>query len=375
MFTFRFLGWCVRWSFATVFFLGVMALAGYFVFNEAVKGGGHVVVPDVVGLPVDRAQLVLAEAGLEIGAQQQVASDRFPEYHVMLQRPPADRVVRTGRKVQLTVSAGKQLESAPELVGQTLEAAVRQLESTRLLVGAIARMPHESSRDTVLGQDPPARSSVPTGGEVHLLVSDGPGAAPVFMPDIQRMPVRQAMDLLASLGVQAVPYTVENPGADYEVVLAQRPEPGTLLYPDQTVSFDVRPLPTTVLANAKRTVSYEYVVPEQFRDVELRIDVVDQNGVRNTIFPLPVHYRDGKPLRLSSGARISDTVAFTEEVTIEFYVNGVIERSYYYQGAASPVVTVYGGPANTQPLDAVEEQPLISVFEPASTRIGPPTRP
>ena len=42
LFCFKFFGWTVKWTFATIFFIGVMGLAGYFVFTEAVEGGGYI---------------------------------------------------------------------------------------------------------------------------------------------------------------------------------------------------------------------------------------------------------------------------------------------------------------------------------------------
>ena len=74
MFTFRFVGWLTRWTLATVFFIAVMAFAAYFVFNELVKGGGYVNVPDIVGLNITKASNELASVGLEIGSQNLVPS-------------------------------------------------------------------------------------------------------------------------------------------------------------------------------------------------------------------------------------------------------------------------------------------------------------
>jgi len=70
-----------------------MVASAFLVFNEAVKGGGYVTVPSITGLPVTQAANVLAESGLELGSQSQVKSNQVPEYHVMLQRPEAQKTV------------------------------------------------------------------------------------------------------------------------------------------------------------------------------------------------------------------------------------------------------------------------------------------
>lgn len=358
-----------------------MAFAAYFVFNEAVKGGGYVAVPDVVGLPVIKASHVLAEKGLEVGQQKHVVSDHFPEYHVMLQRPAAHKVVRSGRRISLTVSAGKKYEEAPDLVGKDLKAALDTLEGTRLLVGPIARMPYDAPRDLVLAQDPAPARGVPAGGEIRLLVSDGPVAQPLFMPSLVGRRLENALESLAGLNVNAIPYKVDRAWAEYDVVLAQEPDAGTLLYEQQVVKFDVRLLPTSSLPNAWRKVDVVYTVPNTSFSPHVRADVVDRHGKRRILFPLPKDFIDGSPPRLEPGTRITIEVSFLEQATLEFYADGQLDRSYFYEGDADPVITDFGEPFPIEEptyqaggADGAGE-PLVTVFEPTSTRISPIARP
>lgn len=325
-----------------------MAFSAYFVFTEAVKGGGHVIVPDVVGLPVTEAAFLLAEEGLEVGKQEQVVSNRLPEYHVILQRPAANKVVRSGRKVNLTISAGRQLEEAPNLVGTDFKAALQALEGTRLLAGTIARIPNEAQRDVVLAQDPAASRELPTGGEIHLLLSDGPAAAALYMPDLIGTPVTEALDLLVSLNIKVIPYAIGRAGADYDVVLEQNPEAGTFLHENQVVSIDVRPLPSTVLPNVRRKVEVVYTVPATSYNPEVRVDVVDQGGGRKVVFPRKSDYIDGEAPRLQPGTKITIPVSFSAEATVEFYADGEIDLSYRFKGNEEPVVTDYRKPLETE---------------------------
>lgn len=352
-----------------------MAFAAYFVFNEAVKGGGYVAVPDVVGLPVIKASHVLAEKGLEVGQQKHVVSDHFPEYHVMLQRPAAHKEVRSGRRISLTVSAGKKYEEAPDLVGKDLKAALDTLEGTRLLVGPIARMPYDAPRDLVLAQDPAPARGVPAGGEIRLLVSDGPVAQPLFMPSLVGRRLENALESLAGLNVNAIPYKVDRAWAEYDVVLAQEPDAGTLLYEQQVVKFDVRLLPTSSLPNAWRKVDVVYTVPNTSFSPHVRADVVDRHGKRRILFPLPKDFIDGSPPRLEPGTRITIEVSFLEQATLEFYADGQLDRSYFYEGDAEPVITDFGEPFMIEEPADQAGSPLVTVFEPTSTRISPVTRP
>ncbi len=154
-FILRFAAWSIQWTVATVFFLLVMAGAGYYVFMEALDGGQHVTVPNVVGLPITEASFLLAERGLELGKQEQVTHPTVPKYHVIAQRPDAGRVVRTGRKVYPVVSMGTPFLTAPSYVKKALNDARQEITESRFRVGTVARIPHKSPRDTIIAQDPP----------------------------------------------------------------------------------------------------------------------------------------------------------------------------------------------------------------------------
>lgn len=358
-FTFRFLGWCVRWSFAALLFLAVMGISGYFVFNQAVKGGGAVLVPDVTGLTIIDAVNVLSEAGLELGTQKQIVNDRVPEYHVIVQRPSANRVVRAGRKVSLSISAKREYKNAPNLIGKGLEEALQELEDTRFRPGSVARLSSDAPADTVLGQDPEAHAPISTGSEIHLLVSDGPKAKPIFMPDILGKSMEEAQLVLANLDVSVVPYKINRAGEEYEVVLAQAPEPGTLLQKGQEVSFDVRLLPSSFLPNARRLVEVSYTVPPRSAPVLVKVELVDQQGVSTLVYPKPKDYVDGRAPRHLSGTTIRfREIAFSNEATVDFFVDGALHTSYYFVGDADPILTVNALAGAGSDTDLVEQQDI-----------------
>lgn len=331
----------MRWSVATIFFVVVMVGAGFYVFNRAVEGGASVEVPRVTGLPLAKASNILAEAGLEIGEQTHVVNDRYPPYTVLLQRPESSRVVRQGRKVDLTVSAAQQYESAPRLVGITLEAALAQLGSTRFVAGSIARMPDDAARDTVLAQDPLPGADLAPGEEVHLLVSEGPRVSSLFMPNLVGKPLDEAKKILSSMNVSAVPFKTDRTGAAYDTILSQSPEPGTVLREGQSVTYEVRLARETILPNARRRVEVAYEVPRVAPNPEIRVDVIDEDGDRTTVYPQAAHYVNGVPPRLLAGTRMTIPVTYTSEATIEFYADGRLHKTYHYLGDSEPVITNY----------------------------------
>ena len=324
----------------TLFFIAVMGAVAYYVFNEAVEGGELVTVPDVAGMSITQASDVITQAGLTLGAQRQVVNEQVPEYHVIVQRPTPNTVVRAGRKVSLTISQGREFIQAPIWIGKSLESVLTELEHSRFLSGSIARVPNPATRDTVLGQDPPPTMQIPYGREIHLLVSDGPEAQATIMPDLIDKSLEEVQLTLAAMDVQAIPYKLNRPGEEYEVVLDQHPQPGTVLIPGQEVSFDVRLRPTSFLPNARRKVTIAYIVPQGPTEVQVRVESIDEAGKRKVIYPPVNEYINNQPPKLLPGSTMTFTdIAYANEGTIEFYIDSRLHRSYFYSGDNNPVIT------------------------------------
>lgn len=335
---FLFAWWCVRWSLALIVFVAVMAGAGYYVFNEALRGGSYVEVPDVTRRPVTEASYVLADKGLEIGRQERVADDRFPKYYVISQRPSAGRVVRTGRRVTLTVSAGSESLTPPTLIGKALDNAMDELTRTPFGLGSVCRIPSEITRDTVLAQDPPPARLLARGDRISLLVSDGQPRAAFIMPDIMGKPVQEVMSLLAPRGVRLVPKEVDMPGQRVDVVLDQIPAAGRLVQEGDVVTYSVRSSGVVEMPDARRPAKVSYTVPNSWYEREVRIDTIDRHGARATRFPTEKDYVNGEAPRYSSGTTITLPLNFIDSMTVEIYLDGQLAESRYYEGDKPPVV-------------------------------------
>ena len=308
-------------------------------FNQELGGGTYVTVPDVSMRSVSDAARLLSQSGLELGQQKGMPDNRVPTGYVILQRPAGGKVVRSGQKVALTISAGTESLSPPNLLGKDLQKAIEELRLGTLSTGTVARIPNPAPRDTVLAQDPPATQLVATMAQINLLVSEGVQTANYMMPDLYMKPVQEALTLLAQYKVKAIPNPVNMPDAPPDVVLNQNPAAGTLLHEGDQVVYDLRP--SSVIAQTKVTPD-PYVVPKSWFDRELRIDTIDRNGVRATIYPQAGDYIDGAPPKVPSGSTVKlPTIEFTYKMTIEIFLDGQPARSIVYEGEAKPVVTDY----------------------------------
>ncbi len=89
---------------------------------------------------------------------------------------------------------------APNLVGQSEEAASATLSESGLLVRHVRQVQAGDPAGTVVDQDPEAGSSLERGGEVTLVVSTGP--EPVALPAVDGRPEQEAVQALRDSGFE-----------------------------------------------------------------------------------------------------------------------------------------------------------------------------
>lgn len=332
----RFFAWTVQWSIAMVIFVLVMAGAGYYVFNYALSTGTPVTVPDLADLPINEASLILAERGLEMGKQTRVPHASVPKDHVIAQRPEAGRVVREGRKVYPTVSLGADVLTAPNLVNLRLDEARRTITESRFRLGSVARVPNASPRDTVLAQDPPAGYGIQNQGNISLLVSGGTETTTNFMPDIRGMNVQDMLRVLAPYRLTLVPREVEMPGAKPDTVLNQDPAPDTLIYPGQVVTYEVKASGEEPLPSNQATSTIRHVMPYDWYDKEVRVDQIDPDGTRKTVWRKQAELDEAAQRTYVAGSALRISVSYIEEARVEILVDGKLVESYRVREGQDP---------------------------------------
>jgi eukaryotic-like serine/threonine-protein kinase len=215
-----------------------LALLAIVFARDLFGSGTQVRVPAVIGLTVEQAADELESSGLDLGRQDEEASDR-PVGEVLDQDPDEGDLVDEGGNVNVTVSSGPGQVQVPTLVGLTQEQAVEQLNQAGLELGTIT--PQESSEPDreVLASEPAEGSNVDRGTRVNLTVSSGR----IAVPDVTNQPVGAASSSLEQLGFE-VQVTQEPNAAAEGTVIRQSPAAGTVLPQGRTVTLVVAsPLP------------------------------------------------------------------------------------------------------------------------------------
>jgi beta-lactam-binding protein with PASTA domain/predicted Ser/Thr protein kinase len=205
--------------------------------------GAPVRVPDVRGRQIEVAEAMLREDGLEVGEVTRVFSDR-PVDEVLDQDPLPQFSIASGGEVNLTVSKGIERVQVPDVTGQQIEDAKRELEARGLKVGKVTEKEQVGPPGRVLEVSPRPGATVNKGSSVALTVISGQ----ITVPDLFGKTFEQARAELEALGfsnIQRQDVASENPD-EAGTVVGQDPARGTKAARDAVVTLRIaQPPPTT----------------------------------------------------------------------------------------------------------------------------------
>ena len=159
---------------------GVSAEEGSLVLVVYSEGPPLEEVPNLEGVPENRAREQLTALGFTIGARLTETSADIAEGDVIRTEPAAGESVPVGEEVSLVVSEGVPTFSLPSVEGLTRTEAVDQLTNfcgsppCVIVVEGDPEFSDEFAEDEVIRQAPEAGTEVSRGAEVTIIVSAGP---------------------------------------------------------------------------------------------------------------------------------------------------------------------------------------------------------
>lgn len=178
-------------------------------------------VPDVRGLALATAREQLAGAGLTLGTVDSLLHPSVAEGLILGQSPLPGQVARPQTPVRVTMSAGPQTRSVPDVRGLDADRARIVLETSGFIVTSDTAE-SETPRGRVIELAPPPDTVIALPAEVRLLVSTGPPI--VTMPLVLGMEEQEALTLLDSLGLAVADVEeVFRFGRDQGIVVEQEP--------------------------------------------------------------------------------------------------------------------------------------------------------
>ena len=138
------------------------------------KGSETVQVPDVIGMPVRQARMILRKAGVEIGWQADVHHPQVSKNYVVAQGLEPGSEVKRQDRIALLVSRGP-IKSAlimADFIGRNLESVREKVKEMGLELGVVELK--EDSRfkaGTIIKQNPPLGSRIAKGASVYFTVT------------------------------------------------------------------------------------------------------------------------------------------------------------------------------------------------------------
>jgi beta-lactam-binding protein with PASTA domain len=192
-------------------------------------------VPGVVRLPEGDAVQRLDEEDFEAQILRR-RSDEAQQGIVFSQRPVAGRELEEGSTVTILVSKGPATTEVPDVTGQPIDRAERELRDAELEARRVAVFSEEKP-GTVVAQDPGPDERAPRGSSVRLNVSKGTGR--VTVPDVVGRTAAEAGSLLRRAGLGS-PRTVSVPSEQPKgTVVAQSPVAGSEIAKGEAIRINV----------------------------------------------------------------------------------------------------------------------------------------
>jgi serine/threonine-protein kinase len=129
--------------------------------------------------------------------------NKIPEGYIVMQNPLPDHIVKSERRVYLTVSGGELSVIVPTLRGKTLRDSKFSLDRAGLRQGGITYSTSlEFPEGTIILQDIPAGSKVKKGTYIGMTVSAGESIDSIFIPSLIGRTLSDAQKILRDKGLK-----------------------------------------------------------------------------------------------------------------------------------------------------------------------------
>jgi len=138
------------------------------------KGTKTILMPNLQGLSIQQARIILEENGLHPGELSTIYSNKIKKEGIIAQSVSQDSIITRGAHVNLLVSGGIRPKTYKmlDLKGLSLEDAIFLIEKNNLLLGEIKFYPHEDKpKNVIVSQKPLYGHRVIEGTFVNIIIN------------------------------------------------------------------------------------------------------------------------------------------------------------------------------------------------------------
>ena len=174
-----------------------------FIMPWYVHQGGTMTVPNVIGIKEEEAIQKLQAMNLQPRRGEVRPDNKYPEGYVVMQNPLPDQIVKSERRIYLTISGGEQLVVVPSLKGRTLRDSKFALDRSGLRQGGIQyKISSEFPEGTIITQDVIPGSKFRKGTYIGVMVSAGESIDSIFIPSLIGRTLTEAQRILREKGLK-----------------------------------------------------------------------------------------------------------------------------------------------------------------------------
>ncbi|WP_051350528.1 PASTA domain-containing protein [Caloramator sp. ALD01] len=153
---------------------GIKVKEGSTIRVKLSAGQKKVIVPDLKGLDLLEAEILLKNNGLKRGSIERKYSDEVEKNRIMDQDPKPNTEIIEGAEVNIVISDGKEekFTKVPILLGRSIEEAKAQLQAANLVLGNIT-YGYDSKyiEDVIISQDVAAGVTVKEGTMINVVIN------------------------------------------------------------------------------------------------------------------------------------------------------------------------------------------------------------
>ncbi|GFN36358.1 Stk1 family PASTA domain-containing Ser/Thr kinase [Tepidimicrobium xylanilyticum] len=295
--------------------LGFYKLKDYFITKE-------VVVPDLVGLHIDRAKEEAEKLGLNVEVANEVYSSEFNKDEVVNQMTEAGTKVKEGYTIKVAISKGRNLVKVPNLINRNINEIDSILKDSSLSEGLVEYEYSDNvAENIIINQDPAPYTEVEEGTKINLIVSQGPEKKIVVMPKLVGQSENEAKNALIAYGL-ALDQIVREPNNEYEegIVFWQSIEPGNEIETNTAITLYVSSGPSARGEEPEpeekdKEIPFVMTLTPSVEDDEVEIKIVRvQDGNRKDVYN-KIHKVDGSSIEIPLEGKV--------DAVFEIYYDGI----------------------------------------------------
>ncbi len=202
--------------------------------------GGEVNTPNVIGINKEKAFELIEDSGLTPVIETTRYDEKYGKDKVIFQKPEANKLVKSGRRVYITISGGEPLVRVPFIMNKTLRDAQVTLERAGLSLGYIDSVESELDANTIVEQQYFQGRELAKGSKVNVKISIGPQQGMVRVPDLIGRSFSEAENMLKQLQLKIGSKTFFRSSTYLpNTVINHYPPEGTLIQIGDSVNVDL----------------------------------------------------------------------------------------------------------------------------------------